>query len=397
MKSRFKMGDIILVAIFLIFIFAFGIWTWVLPDKHISQLENRQLAMRPDASVQSVIFNKYFKRFGTYYNDQFPERNFWIEGNTDIDKNLFHKTVIRDIYVAPDGYMINPVKPGRLTPKTIAGKVNAFTTKVEKGKADVYFALVPDKATMMENKLPKYWPGVGNKLSNELMKQFSSQTDAMDLRPVIKKHLNEPNMYFYTDHHWKAKAAYYAYNAIIKTMAKKHPKIGKPVPKSDFTWTEYPKPFYGTWARRTTKSYAKKPDTVTIAKPKFPEKPYSICYRGKCGRGFYNYQILKSPDLYANRYVTYFDGDVPEGVIKNPNNNNGLKLLILKDSYANPTIQFFARNFSETRVLDLRHYKKMSVYNYIKKNNIDCVLFVHNINSLVLTPQFFQFSHPGGN
>lgn len=398
MKRKFNYGDLALVLLFLVLIFAYGIWSFILPDKDSSKLENRSLALRPDATIQSVLFNKYFKRYETYFNDQFPARNFWIEANADIDKYLFHKTVIRDIYVSPDGYMIDPVNPKNgMSTELIANKINQFTKKVEQKNTDVYFALVPDKATIMEDKLPKYFPGVANKLSDKVMSYFSKKTDAMDLRQTIKQHMDEKNMYFYTDHHWKPKAAYYAYENIINTMAQRHPQIGKPVPKSAFTWEEYPKPFLGSLARKTTKSYVSKADTVTIVQPKFKEKKYSICYRGKCGRGFYNFDILKSPDIYANRYVTYFDGDVPEGVVKNPNNNNGLKLLILKDSYANAMIQFLARNFSETRVLDLRHYNKMSVYKYINDNNIDCVLFVHNINSLVLTPAFLNFNHPGKN
>ncbi|MGM0879407.1 MAG: DHHW family protein, partial [Bacillota bacterium] len=68
----------------------------------------------------------------------------------------------------------------------------------------------------------------------------------IDLRSTIKPHLNEPNMYFYTDHHWKPKAAHYAYEKIIKEMNKEHPEIGKPVPKNQFEWKENSTLFYGS-------------------------------------------------------------------------------------------------------------------------------------------------------
>ncbi|MGM0879406.1 MAG: hypothetical protein ACQEWV_33775, partial [Bacillota bacterium] len=70
--------------------------------------------------------------------------------------------------------------------------------------------------------------------------------------------------------------------------------------------------------RKTTKSFVKHPDTLTIVKPKFKEKSYSICYRNSCGRDFYDMSYLEEDgDLYALRYRVYFSGDVDEGVIKN--------------------------------------------------------------------------------
>ncbi|MFK4998733.1 DHHW family protein [Bacillus sp. N9] len=71
--------------------------------------------------------------------------------------------------------------------------------------------------------------------------------------------------------------------------------------------------------------------------------------------------------MYTNRYITYFDGDVPEGIIKNPNVKGNIKVLILKDSYANAMVQFIARSFSETRVMDLRHNKDLDIKDYIEK------------------------------
>lgn len=396
MKKR--MADIVLVGFLLLFMFGFGIWSWVNPDEKFSTLENRNLSMRPDANLDNVKSGEYFKRFETYYNDQFSGREFFIEVNANVDKYLYQKDVIRSIYVHDDGYLINPVNPETgLKTKEITDKVNDFASNLKKENVDVYFALAPNKATLMEYKLPNYVIGRGNELSDTLMDNFSRDVNGIDLRSTIKPHLNEPNMYFYTDHHWKPKAAHYAYEKIINDMNKEHPEIGNPVPKEQYEWKEDPALFYGSDARKTTTSFVKYPDTLTIVKPKFKEKSYSICYRSSCGHDFYDMSYLEEDDnLYENRYRVYFSGDVGEGVITNPNSQNGEKVLILKDSYVNPMIQFVARNFSETRILDLRHYKQKSVYKYIKEHDIDSVLFVHNIDSLHVTPSFLDFDNPGG-
>jgi hypothetical protein len=94
--------------------------------------------------------------------------------------------------------------------------------------------------------------------------------------------------------------------------------------------------------------------------------------------------------VYANRYQAYLGGSQPEVTIKNPNKPNGRKLLILKDSYAHPMVQFLARHFKEIRMLDLRHTDK-DVYHYIKRHDIDTVLFIHNIETVMQNPKVVQF------
>ncbi|MGG1572295.1 DHHW family protein [Fictibacillus sp. NRS-1165] len=390
-----KIADMILIGFLLLFIFGFGLWTWLKDDNPVSALENRDLKMRPDATVERLLSGEYFKSFEAYFNDQFPGRQAFIEANASVDKFIMQKDEIRDVYALKNGYLINPVHPKDKT-KEVNDKINSFAHILEKKNIDVYFALPPNKSTIMENKLPDYIEAHGNELSDKLMDGFSKDVHALDLRPTIKPHLQEPNMYFHTDHHWKPKAAHYAYEKIIDEMSKQHPGVGKPIPKSQFTWKEAPEKFYGSDARKTTKSYASKPDTITIAQPEFKEKPISICYRKTCGHSFYDMSKLKEEGTYANHYQTYFSGDVSEAVIKNPNKPNGPKVLILKDSYVNPMIQFLSRNFSETRIIDMRHYKQKSVYQYIDQHDIDAVLFVHNINSINITPAFVDFKHPGG-
>ena len=116
-----------------------------------------------------------------------------------------------------------------------------------------------------------------------------------------------------------------------------------------------------------------------------------IHYYGKGNQPLFNLNQLNNKDTYTNRYGTYLSGDVPEGIIKNKDIKNGKKLLILKDSYANAMIPFFTSHFEETRFLDLRFYTEKTVKDYIKDNDIDAVLFVHNINSITVTPEFLNF------
>lgn len=393
-----NIGDLLVTVLFLSLIFIFGVWSIIKPDEETSVLENRELVQRPDFSIKEVISGSYLKNFEEYYNDQFPKRSLWIEANNKFEKTFFQQKVVGSIFVNSDGYLIPILTTNSksLKPKTIATNISKFVESIEKLDVDVYFALVPNKTTTMEYKLPNYIHSEANFLSDQLITELSinKHITTLDVRDAINPHSTEKNMYFYTDHHWKPKAAYYSYQFILEKMREKNNDIKEVYPMDSFSWKESNVEFLGSDARRTTESYVKYPDTLTIVEPLFDETyDLEVCYRGDCERDLYDLKHLNIPGKYINRYRIYFSGDVPEGIIKNPNVTNDARLLILKDSYANPIIQFFVRNFNETRVLDLRHYEETSVNQYIEDNNITEVLFIHNINSLITTPALTEITN----
>ncbi|OCA84646.1 DHHW family protein [Bacillus sp. FJAT-27986] len=388
-----KASQYFIAIFFLCLISIFGIWSLLDQDRVSSEMEGRTLEKRPDLNVETLTSGEYFSRFEDYYNDNFPLRNHWIETNSLVSHKVFGQRLFKDVYMNNDGYLISTVAPDN-TDESITHvnkKINDFAAGLKEKGVPVYFALAPNKTTIMEHQLPDYIESNANKLSDELSKGFSADVNFLDLRSAIQPHMNEKDMYFYTDHHWKPKAAYYAYSEIITNMNERLADIGQPLPMSAYSWKEDTTSFYGSEARKVGKSNISKVDTITVVEKKAEEKPLEISYRGKSNQPLFNEEVLKKEDVYTNRYVSYFSGDVPEGIIRNPNVQNGKRVLVLKDSYANAMIQFFPSHFEETRVLDLRHYKHMTVKEYINKNDIDAVVFVHNINSILITPQFLDF------
>lgn len=388
-----KVNKYFIALFFLCSIFIFGIWSLIDKDRKSSEMEGRILEKQPDLNIEAVTSGEYFSRFENYYNEHFPLRDQWIEANSFVSHRAYGQNLFNDVYINKNGYLISKMAPQNAEDsiKRVNAKVNDFTAELKEKGVPVYFALVPNKTTMMEHQLPDYIESNANKLSDELSKGFSEDVNFQDLRSAIQPHMDEENMYFYTDHHWKPKAAFYAYREIINKINARMPDIGQPLPISAYKWMEDTTPFYGSEAREVGKSNVSKVDTITIVEKNAEEKPLEISYRGKSNQPLFNEDVLKKEDVYTNRYVSYFSGDVPEGIIRNPNVQNGRNVLILKDSYANAMIQFFPPHSEETRILDLRHYKHMTVRDYIAKNDIDAVMFVHNINSILTTPQFLNF------
>lgn len=378
MSNRFS--NYFIAGLFILILTVFSVWSFFKPAKSESVLENRKLAQKPGMTAQAIFKGEYTQQFDTYFNDQFPMRDQLIEANALVDKYILRKNHIRGVYINEDGYMISPVRISKADTaiKNAAAKIDEFSRINQKMNIPVYFALAPNKSVYLEDKLPDYIESHANEYTDTFIRGLKS-TNAIDLRSIFEH--DDEQLYFYTDHHWKLKAAFYSYQNIIKEMAKTFPSVGEPLTEADFKWYEYPKPFYGSQARKTTRAYAKTSDTVTVAEYLKKEKPWDICYKKECGRALYNFDVASKENLYLNRYIIYIAGDVAELTIKNPNKKDGLNVLILKDSYANPMLQFLARHFYRTRVLDLR-LTKVSVYDYIQEKDIDAVLFIHNINFL---------------
>ncbi|MCM3115329.1 DHHW family protein [Neobacillus sp. MER 74] len=394
--KKANVQGIAVIAIFLLTIFGFFIFTFVTPSKSMSLLENRKLAQRPDLNKDNLLTGEYSKRFEQYYNDQFPMRDSFIETNALINKNFFRQNIIEDVYVADDGYLLSQI--AEVTPadaKQTAGRINELAAHLSKKNVSVYTALMPNKSTMMENKFPAYFPSYGQKNMNLLYKELEKASHPIDSRAALNKHMNEDYMFFYTDHHWQAKAAFYAYQNVMSEINANEPIDDQVYQYSDYDWKISGKPFYGSDARKTTSANAKMTDAILVAELKEKHQPFTMKWGNRTKNGLYNMDFLTMEDPYTNRYQAYLGGDYAHLLITNPNKSNGKKVLVIKDSYANAFIQFLVPHYKETHVLDLRHYNKMPIEKYVEKNNIDQVILLNNINSIFVTPALTNFNHPG--
>lgn len=388
-----KINKIMITLGFLGCLSFFGIWSLFDEDKMKSEMEGRVLAQKPEVNLEKIKSGQVFTEYENYYNDHFPLRDKWVEANAAMSHTILKQKQIKGVYMGDSDYLISIMNPanGEKSAKTVNNKINELGRYLKDFDIPLYFSLVPNKSTIMEDKLPNYIEAKANYVSDILVDGFSEDVNVLDHRDVIQSHMDEDNMYFYTDHHWKPKAAFYAYQEVINHMSKDIPTIGKPLNLEDYKWEENSNPFYGSEARKVTKSNIKKPDTVTVFEKVAPATPLEIYYYGKENQPLFNRNQLENKDTYTNRYGAYLSGDVPEGIIKNKDVKNGKKLLILKDSYANAMIPFFTNHFEETRFLDLRFYTDKTVKDYIKEHDIDAVIFVHNINSITITPSFLNF------
>lgn len=71
-----------------LFIFAMLILHLTLPEKTFSKEERRYLAQWPVFHTEGIINGSYATKVETYFSDQFPFRNFWVDIQKDSNKIL---------------------------------------------------------------------------------------------------------------------------------------------------------------------------------------------------------------------------------------------------------------------------------------------------------------------
>lgn len=175
-------------------------------------------------------------------------------------------------------------------------------------------------------------------------------------------------IYFYSDHHWTARGAYYAYRCFagaagfqpagISSM--KETIIGEPFVGGLYTFTgdERIKAF-----RDTLYAY-------------FPAKPHTMKVYDKD----WNIMEFGSSILtFGSNYSNFIAGDNPLTVINVPDNPEGLSILVIKDSYGNAMVPFLTEHYNTIYVVDPRH-GSIKLREYFKNIPLTDILFLNHLN-----------------
>ena len=246
--------------------------------------------------------------------------------------------------------------------------VKEFTEQMQQNyQVDVHTMIVPTASYVLHDKLPAFAPEVDQ---DELLIQARETIPGfIDLRNTLRGHKDE-YIYYRTDHHWTSLGACYATSSGARPWACRCGR--KLVPPGNLIGR-----FLGTTYSKAT-LYTAQPDTITAFLP--PEDaPVTVTYNEGAGTSekvsdsMYERSHLENKD----KYPVFLDGNQPVTRI-DTQVQNGRKLLIIKDSYANTFAPFAANDFEQVYMLDLRHYKA-SVSEFVQEHGITDVLVLYNV------------------
>ncbi|MBR5273289.1 MAG: hypothetical protein IKU25_07880 [Clostridia bacterium] len=218
---------------------------------------------------------------------------------------------------------------------------------------------------------------------------------------IREDNLDWYSLFFKTDHHWTNEAGFWAYGELAQYM---NDNFGYNIDRNswdinNYTVRTYEGAFLGSQGKRTGSLFAGV-DDISFLIPKFET---SLVYNNEI-KGIYRTGTFEQTLLFEKEnisgslyddfcYAASLNGDF--GLLKLTNNldTSGKKVMIIKDSFANPVITFLAPNVSEITVVDMRLLKGetgKTLREVIEESNPDTVIMLYN-HSQISKPECFDF------
>jgi hypothetical protein len=365
-NKRSKASCILLSAIFIGYVAAYTLGTFLIKDRDFSEMENRTLAQKPELTTEKVFSGEFESGFESYMSDQIFVKDAMMSLKTCCDY-FSGKTYQNGVYFGKDGYMLQRYTQNTAQVEKNISYINTFADKLGK---PVDFILAPNAIDLNADKLPagavtddqdETIALVQSKLSQNVT-LFSARDTLADLQK------QGVQAYYRTDHHWTSSAARAVCDAWLNT-------IGYAGTGDEYEYRAVPD-FYGTLYSKAPASFVK-PDTFGYFANKSAK--YTVKYEKE---NKFAYDITDTSYLTKkDKYASYFGGNFAQLKITSDSAERSKeKILVLKDSYANSMVQYLADKFDEVYMVDLRYSHFDAVSEMVEKYGIDRVLLVYNVD-----------------
>ena len=361
-KSLFLVMAVLILVLDLIFI--------LLPDKELSDAENRTLEQFPKLNFTTLTNGKFESRFDSYVADQFPARDAWVRMKSTVDR-FAGKTENRNIYLGKDGYLIqNYLLPSE---EAYAEKMEEIRSFADSHKDLKLAALIaPTALSVMKDFLPANAPAADEDEYLDRLKEDFTEAGFrfVDTRDALKEAAQEEQVYYRTDHHWTTFGAYAAYQALGEALM-------LPGIHTNYEHRLVTDSFSGTLTA-TSGFRGRETDQIYVFLPD-PAADYSVFYveEGKRTATFYESDNLELRD----KYTVFFGGNYPEVKIETSRDSKDV-LLVLKDSYANCLVPFLAGDYSKIIMIDPRYYTG-DLDGLIAAEKVTDVLYLFNAETFI--------------
>lgn len=371
-RSPAYISQCAVIAVFATVLFGLGGAYLALADREASSIELRELTAAPRPSRSGLMDGGYFRGWDKYLSDQIPLREWWLRAYGAFSVRVLGKQKMNHVYVGTDGYLLNApeLPPGPRTASDIASataRFRALDSFIESYGGRFVYLHVPHKQMIVREHYPSYvvWPKGYDEVDEAIVASFRrAGVPIIDLRTIFLERRSRQQLFYRTDHHWTFEGAYLAYTELVRHFGL------VPYSRDRLDVVTLPNPYIGSQNRRVGMAVSTR-DKLTFARPRVPV-PYTLTVPGKDPAPM----IALPPDVETPvRYSALMGGDLGEIVIET-HRPRLPDLLIVGSSFTNAVEPLLYLDFDETRILDLRAFKSMSLYDYIALHRPDCVVLM---------------------
>ena len=372
-----------ITALFCTFLGGMLVVSTLLPDKEMSELENRYLQKPPKFSVETVTDGTFMEQAEDYVADHIAGRDFWVAAKAWCER-LSGKRENNGVYFGKQDTLLNrvdtpawedtPAQAGVSAKQGLLTRLGFVDTLAGNVSVPVYLGIIPSSSAIWADRLPAGAP-TADEFSLIDQMYFQSGASTIDMAGALAAHSGE-DIYYRTDHHWTSLGAYYGANALLSAMDL------APLDLGDYAKTTVSDSFYGTtfstsgvrWVRPDQIDTYVPEDGVTVTSyPDGTPQPGSL----------YVPSHLEEKDKYS----FFLGGNQPLCVIQTQQ-KDAPKVLLVRDSYSDSLAPFLTERFSEIHLFDLR-YNLTSVKSYVEEHDIDAVVVLYSFSNFVTGTNLF--------
>ena len=240
-----------------------------------------------------------------------------------------------------------------------------FAGALEELGVPYLYVAAPQKIQRGGDTLPKGLEENGNATCDAYLEGLDRLgVDYIDLRPLFESNGIYSNWFFYTDHHWKPEAAFFAWQYLAGELDVRYGIETPSILTDPNNWqtTVLEDFFLGSQGKRVGSLYAGV-DDFTIYTPKFDTNLTYVNSDGSFNRSGPFEQSVCFPERVAekdwfngNPYNYYSGGDYGMATMINHNNPDGPKVVLLRESFSCTMAPFLSLSCSELTTIDLRHF-----------------------------------------
>jgi len=364
-----KILRIALIAMFCVFIGAFGLMYALLPKSDFSEKEKRALSSFPEASVESILDGSFESGIETWMSDHVPGRDMLVGLNARYDL-VSGRNGLRGVLFAGGNRLIASAE--KLNEASIISKFSRVNTFADAAGIPVDMMLVPTSGFIHEDELPLHAPYPDAALMKLAIE------NAGNVRLIWPgerfRRMDDIPLYYNTDHHLTSRGSYELCSLYAENT-------GARMPGADNYDVETVGGFYGSmYAKAGLWDVA--PDNVELWRSRsLGDVTVTFDDREPADSLFFTEHLSE-----MDKYPVFLDGNHGLVVIET-GREGGENLLIIRDSFGHCFAPFAADLFDRVVLVDLRYFRK-PVSELAAEMEIDRALVLYGVDTFITDTNF---------
>ena len=389
MKKR-KLADFLTIAGFFSFLALALVLTLIRPKGTWSYYENRGLKAWITPTVSSVLDDSYRADMERMLQEHAVGRNILLKTGTWTDLYLLHRPVVNQVVPTEDlllhwkAYAVPNADTIRAQAEEMGRRLSDLRDVVEAEGGEFLYVAVPGQYSYFEEEHPPYLNNCAQltELTLGAFEEALAEKDIrwLDMGEVFEELGNPRECYSPTDYHYTMAGAYETYRAILAALNENREEPLFVLGEEERVVETLPNPYLGSRGRKVFGLWDCGETTEVIYSRE--EIPFTRFDNGaEVAASVY---ALPGTGEEQIAYSIYMGGDVAETVI-DTGREELPSVLIYGDSFTNPVECLMYLSCGEMRSVDLRHYREMSLADYIKLHKPDIVICIRDYEVLLGT------------